>query len=150
MNMNPIIRHVLSYLRFILCSLLLVCSSSLYALHSVGADLVYFCNPDGSYTITLTYYRDCEGGWPPPPTADITISSASCGMNEVISLNPVGQPLDVSPICPDQQDQTTCNFVHCKEFKNIPFLVPILSQPPVRTGSCCLLIVVVMLTLPTP
>ncbi len=36
--------------------------TSLWSLHIIGGDMTYVCNGNGSYTITMKVYRDCNSG----------------------------------------------------------------------------------------
>ncbi len=79
----------------------------IFASHSVGADLTYACNGNDNYTITMNFYRDCDGVRA-PATALINLSSASCGWSQTLTL--FKQSFSAVPaICPSQANQTTCN-----------------------------------------
>lgn len=78
------------------------------ATHAVGTDLTYTCLGGNDYEITLTLYRDCDGV-AAPNAPDVSISSASCGQSTTLTLSQAGVPQEVSPICPANLPQTTCN-----------------------------------------
>lgn len=68
------------------------------ASHAMGMDLTYECLGANVYEFTLNFYRDCDG-ITPPTTAIIDINSASCGVSTTLTLNQIGMPVDISPLC---------------------------------------------------
>lgn len=88
---------------FIVCFFLAE-STSLYATHAMGADLTYQRVAPGYYTITLKFYRDCDG-IQAPQDVDIDCISTSCGVTESRTLVKVGGPTLVPTAC---NMQTTC------------------------------------------
>ncbi|MEO0470074.1 MAG: PKD domain-containing protein [Bacteroidota bacterium] len=79
------------------------------ATHLMGGDLTYRCVSGDTYEFTLTLYRDCAGI--PLSTANqrITLFSNSCGIQEFnvdLTFLTFGE---ISPICPAQQPNSTCN-----------------------------------------
>jgi len=88
--------------------LLLVGYNRAEASHVMGADLSYVCNGGNSYTFTLSFYRDCAG-ISAPTSATLTLNSAACGANTTVSLSLVGSGTEVSPLCPAQALNSTCN-----------------------------------------
>ncbi|HEX8514947.1 MAG TPA: PKD domain-containing protein [Bacteroidia bacterium] len=76
-----------------------------FASHAQSADITYQCLGGNQYQISLSFYRDCAGVTA-PNTASINISSASCGQNLTLTLNPVpGTGIEVSPICTQMNTQ---------------------------------------------
>jgi gliding motility-associated-like protein len=70
-----------------------------FASHAQSADITYQCLGGNQYQINLSFYRDCAGV-AAPTTATINISSASCGQNINLTLNPInGTGTEVSSIC---------------------------------------------------
>ncbi|MGE0637046.1 MAG: PKD domain-containing protein [Bacteroidia bacterium] len=92
---------------FVLLLAFFLSAGSVSASHSQGADLTYECLGGNQYRVTLSFYRDCAGV-AAPNAAIITVSSASCGQNFTINLNPLpGTGQEVSPIC--QTATTECS-----------------------------------------
>lgn len=92
---------------FVLLLAFFFSAGSVSASHSQGADLTYECLGGNQYRVTLSFYRDCAGV-AAPNAAIITVSSASCGQNFTINLNPLpGTGQEVSPIC--QSATTECS-----------------------------------------
>jgi gliding motility-associated-like protein len=78
-----------------------------FASHAQSADITYQCLGGNQYQISLSFYRDCAGV-AAPTTATINISSASCGQNLTLTLNPIpGTGIEVSPICTQMNTQCT-------------------------------------------
>jgi gliding motility-associated-like protein len=76
-----------------------------FASHAQSADITYQCLGGNQYQISLSFYRDCAGVQA-PNTATINISSASCGQNLTLTLNPIpGTGIEVSPICTQMNTQ---------------------------------------------
>ena len=74
-------------------------TTQLHASHLLGSDLSYECLGPGQYQVTLTLYRDCNGvnlG----NTANISFSSATCGVNGSIQVATQTGPVDITPNCP--------------------------------------------------
>lgn len=75
----------------------------------MGADISYTCLGGNQYQITLSLYRDCSGinlG----ATATIVYMSPTCSpANTTATLNQVGSINEVTPVCPSQIVNTTCN-----------------------------------------
>ena len=91
---------------FVLLLAFFFSAGSVSASHSQGADLTYECLGGNQYRVTLSFYRDCAGV-AAPNAAIITVSSAMCGQNFTINLNPLpGTGQEVSPIC--QTATTEC------------------------------------------
>ncbi len=79
------------------------------ASHMMGADISYECLGNNQYRITLNIYRDCSG-ITMDADYEVTIESASCGAVQTLNLAQTGATgLEVSPLCPAQLSQSTCN-----------------------------------------
>lgn len=72
----------------------------------MGADLVFTCIGPNQYRVTLTGYRDCTGIDMSGPQT-ISVSSAQCGVTTSLTLQQVGQPVDITPVCYSQN--SSCN-----------------------------------------
>jgi hypothetical protein len=98
-------------IRVVFSFFLFFVSSDVQASHAAGMDISYECISSGAtsdtYKITLKFYRDCSGiaapgypnSWPYGPTDLLDLNySSSCGSGS-ITLNPVGGPVDINPLC---------------------------------------------------
>jgi hypothetical protein len=83
---------------------------SLYvsATHIVGGSLHYRCLGFGQYEVKLIQYRDCSGVQP-FPFANITYQSISCGQFNLTASLPLISVNNVTPICGQLANATTCN-----------------------------------------
>lgn len=89
--------RLLIWLSFIL--MFIQTSNEAFASHAQSADITYRCLGGNQYEISLSFYRDCAGV-AAPATVSINLSSATCGENYNLTLNPIpGTGQDVSPIC---------------------------------------------------
>jgi gliding motility-associated-like protein len=95
-------RKLLPFL-FLLFALL---PNSSKASHVMGMDLTYECLGPNRYLVTLKLYRDCNG-ITPSSAYTLNYSSAQCGVTSSVSLAQLGQPIDITPLCPSIQSQ--CN-----------------------------------------
>ena len=85
------------------------------ASHMMGADLQFKCLPNDTIEFTLSFYRDCNGLPAIASSYFINIDSLSCGvfasceafLIPTTTQNP--NPLEVSPLCPLQISQSSCN-----------------------------------------
>ena len=50
------------YLRYILCSFILLSQLMVNGAHIIGGEMTYSCLGNGDYEITMKVYRDCQGG----------------------------------------------------------------------------------------
>ena len=78
------------------------------ATHAMGSDLRYECLGGNTYRITLTIYRDCQGS-PLTNLQNIAFESASCGQARYIEQATRISITELSPLCPAQQPNSTCN-----------------------------------------
>ncbi|MCO6499412.1 MAG: gliding motility-associated C-terminal domain-containing protein [Vicingus serpentipes] len=78
-----------------------------YATHVQGGDITIKCLGGNQYEIRLSLYRDCAGV-NAPNSASVTYSSASCGINQNVTLNKIpGTGVEVTPICPSASSRCT-------------------------------------------
>ncbi|MEI7803297.1 MAG: gliding motility-associated C-terminal domain-containing protein, partial [Bacteroidota bacterium] len=89
--------------------LFLAVSFNSKATHMMGMDISYTCLGNNTYHITLSFYRDCSGAAQAPTSADITASSAICGQTMTVTLAETVFGIEVSPLCPSQIAQSSCN-----------------------------------------
>jgi len=79
------------------------------ATHMMGMDISYKCVGLNQYHITLSFYRDCSGAAQAPTSATIDYTSASCGQSGSVTLTQTINGIEVSPLCPAQIAQSSCN-----------------------------------------
>ena len=79
---------------------------NLNSTHAVAFDIEYECLGNNQYKIALNFYRDCAGT-SAPSNIDLSVSSVSCGVKEIVYLNLVSNK-EVSQICGSQINNTTC------------------------------------------
>lgn len=72
----------------------------------MGGDLTFECQSPGVYLWRLKLYRDCFG-IPTNTVQPITISG--CGSTYNLTLQLVSGPIEVSPLCPGQIQNSACN-----------------------------------------
>src|SRR5579862_3612424 len=99
--MNKLYKRTLLYVIFLLST------SPVFATHIMGMDLSYTCVGNNTYTFTLNFYRDCTGI--APIIKPFRIHSDSCNFDTTLSLNQVGNPKEISPLCLSYISQSTCN-----------------------------------------
>ena len=90
-----------------LCSIILF-ENQAKATHIMGADLSFKCLSNDTIEFTLKIYRDCIGVFP-AASYPIIIESPNCGIFTSCTVNQVGQATEVSPLCPLQISQSSCN-----------------------------------------
>ena len=72
---------------FVLLILFFVSTSQkTFATHSSGADLTYTWVSGNTYTVTVSFYRDCAGV-AAPGTVTLNAKSISCSKNQNFTLN---------------------------------------------------------------
>jgi gliding motility-associated-like protein len=64
----------------------------------MGADLEFQCIGPNQYRVILTGYRDCQGIDMSGPQT-VSVSSATCGVTTSLTLQQVGPPVDITPVC---------------------------------------------------
>lgn len=75
----------------------------------MGMDISYKCLGNNTYHITLSFYRDCSGAAQAPTSATIDYTSAICGQSGTATLTETVFGIEVSPLCPSQIAQSSCN-----------------------------------------
>lgn len=92
----------------ILALVILLFPQVVRATHAMGADITYTCIGTDRYQFTLNFYRDCAGvQW--PASATLNYNSAICNQSGNIPLTLVSGPIEVSPLCPTQIGNSSCN-----------------------------------------
>jgi len=92
----------------VLFSTMIVLGKNAKASHMMGADLQFKCLSNDTIQFTLKFYRDCSG-ISPDNQYNIDIQSATCGIFTSCLVSLVGSPVEVSPLCPSQISQSSCN-----------------------------------------
>ena len=90
---------------------MLLTTQELKASHAMGADLTYVCTGPNQYQINLSFFRDCNG-IVPDGSYLINISSASCGSDLSLTVNQVGSPTIITPLCPSEEDECITNALY--------------------------------------
>lgn len=85
---------------------LLLASVPASAEHLPGGSIITRCLGGNQHEITLELWRECTGA--PMISQSLTFSN-SCGVTFTLNNIPLISVENVSPVCPDQIDQTTCN-----------------------------------------
>lgn len=82
-----------------------------YATHLFGADFHYTYVSGNTYTIVLDVYGDCSGtAFPSLVTATPQVQIYNNNvLFQTVSLNLSGPGVEVTPVCPSQINNTTCN-----------------------------------------
>ncbi|MFM9052619.1 MAG: T9SS type A sorting domain-containing protein [Bacteroidota bacterium] len=99
----------LSWFRAMMMVILLCCGAfGSKASHLAGADLTYQSLGNGTYLVTYTLYRDCDG-ITVGTQAFLSIASASCGLpTQSVTMTQVpGTGQEITPSC--TTSTTTCN-----------------------------------------
>ncbi len=77
-----------------------------YATHAAGGNITYTHVSGNTYTLHLTFYRDCIG-IPITLPIIVNVSSASCAQNATVQLDPIpGTGQEITHPCPGHS--TTC------------------------------------------
>jgi gliding motility-associated-like protein len=84
---------------------------SAYATHLFGADFYYTHVSGNTYTLVLDMYGDCSGAAFPnlnvaTPEVEVYDNGA---LFQLFTLALSGTPIEVTPVCPSQINNTTCN-----------------------------------------
>lgn len=85
---------------------LLLVSLSASAEHLPGGSITTRCLGSNQHEVTLELWRECTGA---PMIAQSLTFNNSCGVTFTLNNIPLISVENVSPVCPDQIDQTTCN-----------------------------------------
>ncbi|MEZ4757418.1 MAG: Ig domain-containing protein [Flavobacteriales bacterium] len=94
--------------------------------HYSGASITYSCQGGNLYKIYLDLYLDCAGT---PLTPQSLYFSNACGV--VFTLNNLSPVLveEVSPLCPSQVSNSTCNGGTLPSFRRFRFEVTLFLSP---------------------
>ncbi|OJW77404.1 MAG: hypothetical protein BGO69_18680 [Bacteroidetes bacterium 46-16] len=103
-----------SYLHILLFTGAMLCSGQVLATHIFGGELLYAWAPGNSYALKLTLYGDCSAVsstfstlYTSHPLISIYRGNT---LVDSIRLQPEsGTGIEVSPVCPSQTGNTTCN-----------------------------------------
>lgn len=94
---------------FLLLVLTFVFGQRASASHMMGADIWYTYVGPNQYKVTVMFYKDCSGFVTMGPTLTIGASSASCSQDLSFTLDATVMDNEVSPLCPSQLSQSSCN-----------------------------------------
>ncbi len=91
-------KHLLKYT---LLSLFLLLSSNLFARHIIGGEVTYVCNGNGTYSFTMSIYRDCgsDGAdFDAPAIVTVYRGSSNFVLVENLSIFMTGTPVPIPTI----------------------------------------------------
>lgn len=106
--------------------------------HFSGATISYECLGSNQYRVSLDLYLDCAGV---PITPHTLTFSNNCGVSfSLANLNPVSVT-EVSPLCPSQMANSTCNGGTQPSFKKYRFQSTLFLSPcnkwTISWYTCC-------------
>ncbi len=119
------------YKPFILAMLLILSAGKLFATHYYGVDLFYTHVSGNTYKVSIVTFGDCSGAAFPSFSVDrprIYIKKGNTVVRtDVLDHEPPKDGIEVTPVCPDELNNTTCvnpqgtvpgvkKFVYSKEF----------------------------------
>ncbi|MBK8499938.1 MAG: hypothetical protein IPL52_14240 [Flavobacteriales bacterium] len=81
-------------------------TGTVFANHLPGGTITYRCTGNNMYEVSLQLWRECTGVAMIPQALTFT---SDCGVEFTLNDIPLISQQEVSPVCPGQQDQTTCN-----------------------------------------
>ncbi len=88
-------------------SLLALClGGPLFAGHYSGGNIIWNCQLNNTYDVTLQLFVDCSGTAIIPQTLSF---SSTCGTSFTVSNIPASAGVEVSQLCPAQLGNSTCN-----------------------------------------
>lgn len=93
-------------MRLLTLTAALAATLSLFAEHLPGGNIAVRCVSGNQHEITLRLWRECSGA--PMIEQALTLVN-SCGVSFTLNNVPLIATSNVSPVCADQLDQTTCN-----------------------------------------
>lgn len=117
------------------------------ATHQVGSDMTWTCDPNNPclYTFTYTFYRDCPntGAGVFPPNLNFTCLSGNGNLpTSTGNWTAVGNPTDITPVCPGQQSD--CNGGNVPGVLAFTFtrtydfcVTPPCDEYQIVTNNCC-------------
>jgi gliding motility-associated-like protein len=108
-NHNPI-RMNLFLKRSIFLFILTITAISVKASHLFGADFYYAHVSGNTYNLVLDVYGDCSGSSFPnlPGSIPLVEIFENNTLYQTLSLALTGPPIEVTPVCPAQLNNTTC------------------------------------------
>ncbi|MEM7036838.1 MAG: hypothetical protein AAF570_07665, partial [Bacteroidota bacterium] len=74
----------------------------------MGGEITFTCLGGNQYQFTVNFYRDCAG-ISAPTSVTLQLNSASCGASASVTLSQISGGVEVSPLCPAQIGNSTCN-----------------------------------------
>jgi len=97
-----------------------------YATHLFGADFYYTHVSGNTYTLVLDMYGDCSGAaFPNLNVATPEVEVYDNGtLFQLLNLGLSGPPIEVTPVCPSQINNTTCNGGTIPVSKNLLIQAP--------------------------
>lgn len=97
--------------KILLAFIILLLADHADASHLFGADFYYTYVSGNTYTIVLDAYGDCSGSaFPSLATSNPLVQIYDNGnFSQQISLTLTGPGVEVTPVCPAQVNNTTCN-----------------------------------------
>lgn len=106
--------------------------------HFSGATISYECLGGNQYRVSLDLYLDCSGS---PITPHTLTFSNDCGVSfSLANLNPISVT-EVSPLCPSQLANSTCNGGTQPSFKKYRFQSTLFLSPcnkwTISWYTCC-------------
>ena len=113
-------------------------TAQLFAAHLPGGNITYRCTGGNVHEITLQLWRECSGFTMVGQDLHLT---NSCGVSFDLTNIPLVSTEDVSPVCPEQQNQTTCNGgteigIQLYTYQTSVFLSPC-AQWTIAWNICC-------------
>ncbi len=113
-------------------------SLPLLAEHLPGGNITYRCTGANVHEITLQLWRECTGAAITGQTLDFV---SDCGVVFSLANIPQISMEEVSPICPDQADETTCNGGSLTGIELYTFRTTLYMSPcalwTVSWNTCC-------------
>jgi hypothetical protein len=97
---------MLNMRRLFILLLVLFISQSTFASHAAVGEITYSCLGPNQYQLPLQFYRDCVGA-ATGGVQNLSLSSASFGMNGAVQLAQVGPPVHIISTYPSLL--STCN-----------------------------------------
>jgi hypothetical protein len=94
--------------------------------HFSGASITYECLGGGIYMFNLDLYLDCSGFNITPQTLNF---SSTCGTTITASNLSPSEVEEVSPLCPSQIANSTCNGGWLPSYRRYRFRVPVFLAP---------------------
>ncbi len=117
---------------------LAICAGTLRADHFSGTSITYECIGVNQYRFSLDLYLDCAGV---PVTTQSMSFSSDCGVSFTLAGLTAVSSVEVSPLCPSQTANSTCNGGAQPSFKRHRFQTTLFLSPcnkwTVEWYTCC-------------